>query len=287
MAWPDSPATPSAYDQGTDDPSLARSQILDLHTKLSSVIANRGQPNGVCDLDANGAVPVARLQSLPYGLGGKNDFRSTPFSTGTPTDYFNKGARFGFANAADLGIPGFSGNSYGTLIVFGSWSDGAGGEGTSRMFVGGGNSQVFVQFRASDTAWGPWQELMTPEVLAAGGNVYTTSFTAAAIKSVSVGNGVDFPFAFTVVTVPAGKKLYLRRIWARTGSSLQPKIYTSSGQFTGDPTTDTDADTLLSDNSGGGSASTVVVNFEVHNPTGSPITATGYESISAYFQISG
>jgi hypothetical protein len=61
MAWPTDDLSTSHYDAGTDDPSLARSQLIDLKSKVSDVIAARNQANGVCGLDANGKVPMSRI----------------------------------------------------------------------------------------------------------------------------------------------------------------------------------------------------------------------------------
>lgn len=61
MPWPTVPVVTTGIDQDTDP--LPRSDILDLTTKFNQLIAMRGVASGVCDLDAGGLVPDARIPS--------------------------------------------------------------------------------------------------------------------------------------------------------------------------------------------------------------------------------
>jgi|GEM_PF-5726890 len=66
MAWPTDDLTNQHTDEGTDNPSLARSVLNSLITKVKTIIGARGQASGICDLDSGAKVPVGRL---PGGAG--------------------------------------------------------------------------------------------------------------------------------------------------------------------------------------------------------------------------
>lgn len=74
--WPTSPVDTTGMDNDTD--GLPRSAILDLTTKFNELIAMRGVANGVCDLDADTLVPVARIPAAIARL-------ANPAFTGNPT----------------------------------------------------------------------------------------------------------------------------------------------------------------------------------------------------------
>lgn len=59
MPWPTAPVVTTGMDQDAD--ALPRADILDLTTKFNQLIGMRGVASGVCDLDASGLVPNARL----------------------------------------------------------------------------------------------------------------------------------------------------------------------------------------------------------------------------------
>jgi hypothetical protein len=83
MAWPTDPPPNSDYDAGTDDPSLARLQLLDLAEKVASIIAARAQASGICDLDVSGKIPVSRLPgALPAPVGTRMVFYQAAAPTG-------------------------------------------------------------------------------------------------------------------------------------------------------------------------------------------------------------
>lgn len=75
MPWPTTPVTTTGMDNDAD--SLPRSDILDLATKFNQLIAMRGVASGVCDLDADTLVPVARIPAAIARL-------ANPTFTGTP-----------------------------------------------------------------------------------------------------------------------------------------------------------------------------------------------------------
>lgn len=76
MAWPTVAVDTTGMDADTD--TLPRSAILDLTTKFNELIAMRGVASGVCDLDASGVVPVARIPADIARL-------ASPALTGNPT----------------------------------------------------------------------------------------------------------------------------------------------------------------------------------------------------------
>jgi len=75
MPWPTVPVVTTGMDNDAD--SLPRSDILDLTTKFNDLIAMRGVANGVCDLDVDSLVPVARIPAAIARL-------ASPTFTGTP-----------------------------------------------------------------------------------------------------------------------------------------------------------------------------------------------------------
>jgi len=288
MAWPNSPATPSAYDQGTDDPSLARSQILDLHTKLSSVIANRGQSNGVCDLDSSGKIPLARYGDIPYGLGRYNDLRGS--ETDAPSALFGKGTRFGFVSGTSLGIPGASGSYYGTLINNGQWSDGSGGAATNQIFIGP-DSRAWMRARASDTTWTVWRELLTPLSLATSSEVSVVTVNGMAVDGTIMGPGAgqNAVCAYHGIDVPAGKRLYLRRArGAGQSANLRWAVNHSIAYFgSGSGGFDEDVNVVIADNSGGGSVMHATQTFSIQYVyvSGSNVTIDGAYMAECHFLV--
>jgi hypothetical protein len=71
MAWP-STLTYAYLDAPTDDPSLARAELLAGIQAINSIIACRAATSGICDLDSSGKVPAARLSAanIVTALGG-------------------------------------------------------------------------------------------------------------------------------------------------------------------------------------------------------------------------
>jgi len=69
MAWPVDDINLTNTDQGSDDPSLARTDLNITQQRLKEVIAGRGTADGVCDLDSSAKVPISRLPTVtvPYG----------------------------------------------------------------------------------------------------------------------------------------------------------------------------------------------------------------------------
>ena len=51
-------------DQGSDDPSQARVELLALLNMVNDILSSRGLANGLADLDSTGKIPVARLNDL-------------------------------------------------------------------------------------------------------------------------------------------------------------------------------------------------------------------------------
>lgn len=64
MTWPIDDLTTPDVDQGTDKPSLFRPMLKTLVDRVKEIIGSRGVANGVCDLDAVGAVPLGRLDGV-------------------------------------------------------------------------------------------------------------------------------------------------------------------------------------------------------------------------------
>jgi hypothetical protein len=62
MTWGNSAnVVTTNLDDATDDPSLARIDILNAFYELQAIIGSRNTANGVCPLDANNLVPAANL----------------------------------------------------------------------------------------------------------------------------------------------------------------------------------------------------------------------------------
>lgn len=68
MAWPTDDLDTNNFNEGTDNPSLARLMLERVILRVKSMIASRGAVNGVCDLDGESKVPIARI---PIGTGGE------------------------------------------------------------------------------------------------------------------------------------------------------------------------------------------------------------------------
>lgn len=81
MPWPSSSVSTSNVDSGSDNPGLARADILAAIQALNVMIANRGAVDGVASLDSSGLVPVAQLPaSVPTGV--VEDYLGTTAPTG-------------------------------------------------------------------------------------------------------------------------------------------------------------------------------------------------------------
>ena len=61
MAWPTDDLDVANMDAGTDSPALARPMFVRVVNRLKSIIAARGQPNGIATLDADGKIPASQL----------------------------------------------------------------------------------------------------------------------------------------------------------------------------------------------------------------------------------
>lgn len=64
MAFPTSQIDTTNLDDATDDPNLARVDLLDAVTKLNTIIDEAGDPSGVCLLDSNGRVPSTQVPTV-------------------------------------------------------------------------------------------------------------------------------------------------------------------------------------------------------------------------------
>tara|TARA_B100000519_G_C14167480_1_gene402247 strand:+ start:337 stop:690 length:354 start_codon:yes stop_codon:yes gene_type:complete len=51
-------------DQGSDDPSQARVELLNAITMINDILSSRGLASGLADLDSSGKIPSARLTDL-------------------------------------------------------------------------------------------------------------------------------------------------------------------------------------------------------------------------------
>lgn len=70
MAWPLSTGLNTTnLDAGTDSPASARADLKVAVDKLKDALDSRGQPDGVCPLDASGRIPRDRLPEDPDGEG--------------------------------------------------------------------------------------------------------------------------------------------------------------------------------------------------------------------------
>jgi hypothetical protein len=61
MTFPTTPIVTDNLDSATDDPSLAREDLLDAVTKLNTIIAEAGLASGVSVLNGSGQVPTAQI----------------------------------------------------------------------------------------------------------------------------------------------------------------------------------------------------------------------------------
>lgn len=50
-------------DQGSDDPSQARAELVTLLDMVNDILSSRGVANGLADLNASGLIPSSRLTS--------------------------------------------------------------------------------------------------------------------------------------------------------------------------------------------------------------------------------
>ena len=64
MAFPTSQVDTTNLDDATDDPNLARVDLLDAVTKLNTIIDEAGDASGVCLLDSNGRVPSGQVPAI-------------------------------------------------------------------------------------------------------------------------------------------------------------------------------------------------------------------------------
>ena len=69
MAFPTTTTSTDHLDSATDDPSLARADLLDAVQKLNTIIDEAGGADGVCVLDAGGLVASAQLPSTYATVG--------------------------------------------------------------------------------------------------------------------------------------------------------------------------------------------------------------------------
>jgi hypothetical protein len=77
MAFPTTTISTDNLDSATDDPSLARGDILDAVEKLNTIIDEASGADGVCVLDGSGLVPSAQLPATYSTVG------TTTFTPGT------------------------------------------------------------------------------------------------------------------------------------------------------------------------------------------------------------
>jgi len=61
MAFPINTVSTANLNAGTDDPSLAREDLLDLTEKVNTIITESNTADGVLVLDINGRVPAAQV----------------------------------------------------------------------------------------------------------------------------------------------------------------------------------------------------------------------------------
>jgi hypothetical protein len=72
MTFPTSTIVTTHLDAGSDDPSLARADILDAVTKLNSIITDKNTPNGVVVLDSTGKITFSLLPDTISSSTGSN-----------------------------------------------------------------------------------------------------------------------------------------------------------------------------------------------------------------------
>ena len=61
MTFPTGTVNTTNLDSATDDPSLARADLLDAVQKLNTIIDEGGDPNGVAILNGSGYIPTAQI----------------------------------------------------------------------------------------------------------------------------------------------------------------------------------------------------------------------------------
>jgi hypothetical protein len=64
MAFPTSQVDTTNLDDATDDPNLARVDLLDAVTKLNTIIDEAGDANGICLLDSNGRIQSSQVPAI-------------------------------------------------------------------------------------------------------------------------------------------------------------------------------------------------------------------------------
>lgn len=70
MAFPTGTVSTTNLDSATDDPSLARADLLDAVEKLNTIIDEGGDPGGVAILDGSGYVPAAQINPSISSVSG-------------------------------------------------------------------------------------------------------------------------------------------------------------------------------------------------------------------------
>jgi hypothetical protein len=61
MTFPTATVSTTNLDSATDDPSLARADLLDAVQKLNTIIDEGGDPNGVALLNGSGYIPTTQI----------------------------------------------------------------------------------------------------------------------------------------------------------------------------------------------------------------------------------
>jgi len=268
MAWPSSAPAYDNYDAGGDDPSLARSQLIDLRSSVASMIAARGAASGVCDLDASSQIPSARLPTLNYVPLGASGQLADANALVTAGFYYTGATWTGSVFA------GTSGNNQGYL-VHQTWANPGVGTNYHRQWfmpINAATYNPWIRIKNNGT-WMPWVPLFTPDALAQADDVMPVTITGAYAAGNTLSSSNNKLAGATTYIVPAGKKLYIRRIrgYATSYGGGSPPInirFSASGSITGSDLIvstnvtgylDTEQDHVIADNSGGGSSSTVGV----------------------------
>lgn len=70
MGWPSVTIVTTQIDAGTDDPSQARAQILQMAQNVNDIMNSRGAISGIASLDGSGFVPTTQLPVVPATKGG-------------------------------------------------------------------------------------------------------------------------------------------------------------------------------------------------------------------------
>jgi hypothetical protein len=72
MSFPNASVNTANLDSATDDPSLARADLLDAVQKLNTIIEGGGSASGVALLNASNQIPTGKLpQSISYQGGNQ------------------------------------------------------------------------------------------------------------------------------------------------------------------------------------------------------------------------